>query len=801
MLDTERALRRRLGVPDDARDVLVLGETSHWDPNWLKTSEEYYGERIRHIFKEVLAELDRDARRVFALESVFFLRMYWERNPKDRQCIRRLMDARRLRLTACSITTPDTVLPPTEAILRDFLLGQEWLRGEGLHEAPSVVYLPDDFGYSPALPGLLAALGCDRIAITRIDGMYFVASDLRARSAYPRPGSSAAQLEALGSADFIWRGPDGAEVLTHWNAFTYFMGDMLAYQGVIRWMGRVYGVNWRTRRHVERRIDAYVAQLKPLAKTPYLFCPIGCDFNGPIPDLMPLIDRYNQRRHPETGVWVISAGLDDYLDLVDEHRDELPTVALDPNPYWMGFYGTRAEAKQRVNRTVRKLVLAESLQIRQGLLREPVQVPHDDRITRAWDGIAFANHHDFITGTSPDRVWSLEQRPVLEDAEALADEALSELAQAAELEAPTVRQGQVTWSLHDGRLQIDNGLLHLELHEVRGGCITVLRRTSEAQNLLGALGNDLVSYRDTGGLWRLGHEFRGGVFREVECTSERPASLEITQDGPSLRVRVQSWLGRASFERWLFISPNDPVIRMRVIGRAPEDCTITCRFPMAWRATSIAMNVPGGIVQRPPEKLYRPTFWPARSFAHVRCPDTDAGFAVFLGGPAAVSLSPEGALEWMVGRHARKERAFGIIPILAHPIGGTELEITELTYAVDLTLGGDALANELPQQVRHALDDAPWGVTPLHVPHLFELDQPAVGVAAVKTASRGAGFIVRLHRHDNAIDAVGLRGLLREIVKATLCDARERDLSPLRVTQGRVHVPLSRAISSVRVEV
>ena len=41
MLDRERALRRRLAVPDDAQRVLVLGETSHWDPNWLKTSEEY----------------------------------------------------------------------------------------------------------------------------------------------------------------------------------------------------------------------------------------------------------------------------------------------------------------------------------------------------------------------------------------------------------------------------------------------------------------------------------------------------------------------------------------------------------------------------------------------------------------------------------------------------------------------------------------------------------------------------------------------------------------------------------------
>jgi hypothetical protein len=427
MHDQERALRRRLGVPDDARQILVLGETSHWDPNWLKTSEEYYAERVGLIFHEVLTELAQDPRRVFALESVFFLRMHWERRPADRQAIRHLMAEGRLRLTGSGITTPDTVLPPTEAILRDFLLGQEWLRGEGLHVEPRLVYLPDDFGYSPALPGLFRALGYERIVITRIDGMYFVGSDLLPRSAFPSPGSSAWALERThASADFLWRGPDGVELLTHWNAFTYFQGDMLASLGVIRWMGRTYGVHWRTGRHIARRIDGYVAQLAPMAKTPYLFCPIGCDFNGPIPDLMSLVDGYNQGRYPESGVWVVSAGVDDYLDLVEAHRPALPVVALDPNPYWMGFYATRAEAKQRVNRTVRKLVLAEALEVEQGLLREPVEVERDERLARAWDGIAFANHHDFITGTSPDRVWSAEQRPVLEDAEALADAVLAE---------------------------------------------------------------------------------------------------------------------------------------------------------------------------------------------------------------------------------------------------------------------------------------------------------------------------------------------------------------------------------------
>ena len=115
----------------------------------------------------------------------------------------------------------------------------------------------------------------------------------------------------------MWRGPDGSQVLCHWNPFTYFQGDLLASIGVVRWMDRLYGFPWRTEAHVARRIRRFVRDLAPLARTPYLFCPIGGDFNGPIEGLVELLDRYNRVRYPRTGIWAVDAGLDDYLALVD----------------------------------------------------------------------------------------------------------------------------------------------------------------------------------------------------------------------------------------------------------------------------------------------------------------------------------------------------------------------------------------------------------------------------------------------------------------------------------------------------
>ncbi|HEY8943059.1 MAG TPA: hypothetical protein VIM73_02305, partial [Polyangiaceae bacterium] len=159
MQERESALRRRLNIPLDATRVLLFGESSHWDTNWLKTSEEYFRERVDTVFDAVFAALQREEHRVFSIESVFFLKMYWERRPHRRELLRDLLRSGRLRLLGSSMTTPDTLLPTTEAILRDYLLGQEWLRANDLPVEPRVAYFPDNFGHSPALPTLMSALG------------------------------------------------------------------------------------------------------------------------------------------------------------------------------------------------------------------------------------------------------------------------------------------------------------------------------------------------------------------------------------------------------------------------------------------------------------------------------------------------------------------------------------------------------------------------------------------------------------------------------------------------------------------
>jgi hypothetical protein len=784
----ELQLRAALGVPAEAARVLLFAESSHWDTNWLETSEGYFKKRVEPILDAVLGALRADPERVYCIESLFFLKLYWERREEVRDEIRARFGSRQLRVLSTSFTTPDTLLPHSESILRDFQLGHAWLKEVGLPDAPGTAYFPDNFGHSPHLPSLMNAVGVRGVGLTRIDGMYFVGADWARRSSFPKPQSTAELLEKVHrSHDFVWRDDGGAEVLCHWNAHTYFQGDMLAHKGIIRWAGKTFALPWRTRRHIAARIDGYVEQLEPFSRTPYLFCPIGMDFNDPIEALGELLQRYNRERYGQTGTWVVLAGLDDYFALLDTWRAKLPVLEADPNPYWMGFLATRPEVKQRPHRIARTLLLAEKLSATKA---------HDAQlekaIAEAWKTLVLSNHHDYIPGTSPDHVWHSEQKPWLDAAEAAAHQALA-LAHASHPLAPLPRassSGAVVVEPTGQSLIIKSPHYQAVVSRADGGCLVSL--VNEQGELLLGPSFDLVAFHDDGGLWRLGHEFTGGRFHEVERASKKPVTFEVETSAGAVRIALTSELGGEPFMRTLIFRADSPFVRVRVEGVARPRYTVTLRVVTALSPRELEMDTIGGVIKRPRERQYSPTFWAVPSRLTL---DDGRQLHAMFEAPTAASLSPSGALEWIVARNAPKERAFGWLPVLAHPIGGTNGEVQ--AHEAALMGKGDVEAAQrqlelewLPEAHRpasHAADE------------LVQCDTPQVKVHAVKRAHDGDGVTVRLfcEKPPKAPVRLWLKG--RPVRAAFRTDALERELQPLTVEpEGRVVVPMQSRLTSLR---
>ena len=222
-------------------------------------------------------------------------------------------------------------------------------------------------------------------------------------------------------------------------------------------VSRVYlariALSSRSDRHIARRIKQYVNKLAPNSRTPYMLCPIGFDFVEPIPDLIALLDCYNQNHYTATGVWAVNAGLDDYLALLEPYKDMLPALELDPNPYWTGFYTARPTLKQRCRNLVDNLLLAEKLSFLPD--SRGVEKNISSELEDAWWQAVVSNHHDFITGISPDKVVEEEQIPWLDQAAGSVDAIIDRLAPALPPAAvPAAGSHSVTWSRENGNIQI-----------------------------------------------------------------------------------------------------------------------------------------------------------------------------------------------------------------------------------------------------------------------------------------------------------------------------------------------------------
>jgi hypothetical protein len=798
----EVALRQRLGIPSDAERVLIFAESTHWDPDWLLTAEGYFRRFVARNMDLTLAVLEQNPRRVYSLGCLFFLRMYWDRYPARRDQVRALLNEGRLRLTSSGVTTADTLLPSTEAILRDWLVGQEWLRTNEIEQEPRLAYFVDSFGASPALPSLLLAAGFDRTAITRIEGMAFPGPSYERASRFPKPGSSAEYLmEHAHTLDFIWRDAAGAEVLCHWNAFTYGQGDMLAFRGLSRMYLMPIAVPDRSERHVARQIGRFAAQLEPYRPTPYMFCPIGSDFVPPIPRLVELLDRYNRVRYPSTGVWTVNAGLDDYLDLIACYTERLPTVELDPNPYWMGFYTARPGLKRRCHQLVDTLVLAEKLALRcedrlagANAVQE-LQVP--------WWTAVTANHHDYITGTSPDEIVEEEQLPWLEYAQESADAAVAECAPNPALEAYEPARPvkpAPAFEHQEGRIVIRTPHLVLELDPAAGGTIARASDPASGRVLLGSGSNDLVLYLGSGGTYRMGHEYSGGYFRQVSRASATPVQVEVAEHEDGLLVSCTTELGSERYRRALWVT-RSPVLHLLAEGRAPDRHTVTVCFIPGIETQALTMDAAGGVVQRPLQRIYKPTFWPMRHFLHLVDGSDGHGLALWQALPGAISYQV-GQLHTVANRNATRERVYGLLPIPANPVTAHEREAYRFEYALLLTEGGDWQQNQIPQifergvppwRAGRDVDLQRWADTAVAI------DREDVQVTAAKPASRGEGIIVRLYAPAPPVGQLRVSLPDRAVRQAFRCDARERDLEPLSIVAGTVQLAMPGTFATVRV--
>lgn len=352
---------------------LFLVHHTHWDREWWATYQDFRV-RLVDVIDTLLDTLDRVPEfRSFLLDGqTVVLEDYLEIRPENRE---RLAHAIREGRVQCGpwYILPDEFLVSAESHIRNMWLGIRVARRLGV-PLLRIGYTPDLFGHISQMPQILRGFDIDNAFVWRGRG---------------------GDAESV-KQEFLWRSPDGSEVLAHWFPNGYYQMPFLHFGNPERPYEDKLG-----------RIRQSLQDLGPRASSDALLLPYGGDHRPVDPDLAAKIREANAEiEDVATIVWATS---EEYLAAVREAQSGLQVEtgelrAFGPDhPYVLpGVLSTRLYLK-RLNAIGQTWLerLAEPMSVRAWLGGGCYDAGF---LWKAWELLVQNHPHDSICGCSIDQV-------------------------------------------------------------------------------------------------------------------------------------------------------------------------------------------------------------------------------------------------------------------------------------------------------------------------------------------------------------------------------------------------------------
>ncbi|MEV4347678.1 glycoside hydrolase family 38 C-terminal domain-containing protein [Actinoplanes sp. NPDC049596] len=197
-------LRTVLASPahPSAHSIVAVGH-AHLDSAWLWPTRETVRKAAR-TFSNVLTLMDADPDFVFAASSAQQFAWVKQFYPELFERIRvRVHEGRFIPVGGMWVES-DTNMPGGEALVRQFLLGQKFfLREFGVLSRET--WLPDSFGFTPALPQIALGAGTDSFLTQKL---------------------SWNDTNRMPHHTFLWEGLDGSRIFTHFPPNDTYGSDL-----------------------------------------------------------------------------------------------------------------------------------------------------------------------------------------------------------------------------------------------------------------------------------------------------------------------------------------------------------------------------------------------------------------------------------------------------------------------------------------------------------------------------------------------------------------------------------------------
>ena len=194
-------LTKHLSTPAIKPLVGIIGH-SHLDTAWLWKVEETR-HKLHRTLSNAVTLLNRYPEYKFFLSTVLYLKWIEEDDPVLFAEVKRLVAEGRIEPNGSTWVECDGNLTGAEPMCRQFVRGKRYLRQKLGFEADAF-WLPDTFGYSAALPQIMASSGVK----------YFLTTKLSWNDTNRFPYET-----------FRWQGIDGTAVTTHFNTIQSWVDE------------------------------------------------------------------------------------------------------------------------------------------------------------------------------------------------------------------------------------------------------------------------------------------------------------------------------------------------------------------------------------------------------------------------------------------------------------------------------------------------------------------------------------------------------------------------------------------------
>jgi alpha-mannosidase len=374
---------RLAAIPRGPRPQITAVGHCHIDVAWLWRLQ-HTREKSGRSFSTVLTLMDRFPEYVF-LQSQPQLYAYLKKDfPTLYAKIKDRVQSGNWEATGAMWLESDCNIPSGESLVRQLLTGKRFFRDEfGVDNR--VLWLPDVFGYSWALPQILKKSGIDYFMTTKI---------------------SWSQYNRFPYDTFTWRGIDGTEILTHYITTPDNDGSWFyTYNGNVTGAS-IQGLwnNYRQKDINDQLLLAYGW---------------GDGGGGPTRDMLEAVRRYEDM----PGAPQVKTGkAEEFFARLEEQVKDEPQLHLWDGElyleYHRGTYTSQAHNK-RMNRRMELLLHNAEFLNALALALNPEHAYPVELLAESWEIVLRNQFHDIIPGSSIHEVYE-DSKLEYEEAEKLA---------------------------------------------------------------------------------------------------------------------------------------------------------------------------------------------------------------------------------------------------------------------------------------------------------------------------------------------------------------------------------------------